>query len=529
VAEQDEVYDQIAREAIEHALGRTFENPEAVPRRDAFIRDATDLLARFVAARCGNPGFHSARFFDAVIALSNARTRIRDAARRSRVVERLVEAERRVRTLEVALNDRNEQLVHASTGDVGTLARALADADARIRTLERDLSEARNAAAVAAPPESAGPKTERLARIDAEDFFNDTAEKFEAAASETKEMTYPGALKLDEPIRAARLAPEDGIDPEKRIAALKAELEARQKAESAVRTEKEQLELERDALNAQMRQLADREKPLRDAKAAIGRERDDALMKIQELEKELHALEESHEDVLARVRADRTAIERERDDALRGRAAAGELKKSLEQELVLANQERDAARGELAEKDAARARAEARAEKADELRKQAEALAARESTLGARARRDRDEVRAERDRIKGQIAELVAVKARHEALLTALEQEKDAPLEVVLAKTATRHELVLAHEPPEWDLVLERVQGLAARGNGVSLAATAWAERVRAARARYEVLVGKALEGEGSAAGILELACIVTAHEDDRRSLDLIEALVPSA
>jgi predicted nucleic acid-binding Zn-ribbon protein len=535
-AEQNEqVYDQIAREAIEHALGRTFENPEAVPRRDAFIRDATDLLARFVAARCGNPGFHSARFFDAVIALSNARTRIRDAARRSRVVERLVEAERRVRALENALRDRNEQLVQASSGsDATTLARAISDADARIRTLEHELSEARNRAADLPPrderrDDGITAPTRQLDQLDAEEIFRDSAEGGDEAGEETGhiQIEVPGEPARREPPRdpiTPTSRPRD-LEPERRLAGLKAELDAKTEEARKLHTEKEQVELERDALQAQIEQIAAREAPLREAKAAVGRERDALVARVADLEKELE--QRVRELSLERdsLVHDKALIERERDEIVRSRSSLGELKRQVEQELALAQQDREQLRGVAAEKEAARTRAIAEGERAHEARRGAEARIDRESTAAARARRERDEARGERDRLRAVNAELGAFKDRWEQLSRALGADPQAPIETVLDVIARRHEVVLAHEPPAWDELRSRLERLGAK-DGLAQDARAWVARLEDARGRYEKLVAGATNGGVTASALMEIARIVTAREEESRALDLLESVV---
>ncbi len=543
----DQVYDQIAREAIEHALGRTFENPEAVPRRDAFIRDATDLLARFVAARCGNPGFHSARFFDAVIALSNARTRIRDAARRSRVVERLVEAERRVRALEGALRDRNEQLVQASKASadgrddgaqLATLARAIADADARIRTLERELSDARNKAADTEPPKdsSGGPPTVHLDRLDAAEIFDKEAEedgeKTDAIKIEVPPVP-PDRLKavgttrfvFDPPADEAlpksagpawqqpSANPDLALEPERRLVALKAEYKQLQDDLAKLRAAKEQVELERDALNAQIEQVAQREAPIREAKAALGRERDQLLARVGELEREREEM-----------RREKAIVERDRDEIVRSRSALGELKRSVEQELQLAQNEREQLRTAIADKEAARQKAIGDSERAHEARRAAETRIDRESTAAARARRERDDVKVDRDRLKARDAELGAYETRWKELVTALGADPASSVESVLAAVARRHEVVVAHEPLEWDDVRARLERLRVRSDGVESHAKQWLARIDEARGRYESLVAGASNGGTTASMLLEIARIVSAHEEDRRALEVIEA-----
>lgn len=532
MAESNEAYDQIAREAIEHALGRTFENPEAVPRRDAFIRDATDLLARFVAARCGNPGFHSARFFDAVIALSNARTRIRDAARRSRVVERLVEAERRVRALENALTTRNEQLVTAANArgkgsddaaQAATLARAIADADARIRTLERELSDARNKAADSAPEESsaAGPPTVQLDKLDADEiFFKDEADATDAIKIEIPPAALPES-RLVEPIarpgieRAAATSAtgEMSQDPERRFVALKAEQKALLDELARMRADKEQVELERDALQAQIDQVVQREGPLREAKAALGRDRDALLARVAELERERDE-----------GRREKTLAERDRDEIVRSRSALGELKRSVEQELALAQQEREQLRVAISDKETARQKAIVDSERAHEARRAAEQRIDRESTAAARARRERDDIRAERDRLKARDAELSLFEERWTTLVEALGADPAAPLDDVLRAVARRHELVVAHDPVEWDEVRGRLERLRDRGDGVETHAKAWLVRIEKERARYDSLLAVAQNGSNTASTLLEIAKIVTTHEGDRRALEVIEA-----
>ncbi len=535
-------YDRIAREAIEHALGHTFENPEAVPRRDAFIRDATDLLARFVAARCGNPGFHSARFFDAVIALSNARTRIRDAARRSRVVERLVEAERRVLSLEHALHDRNEQLVKAAAprgesedgAQLATLARALADADARIRTLERELSDERNKAAAGPARESEDdPRSEdttvALDRLDAAAIVGAAVPEAEDDGEVTDKLRLelppaPGAggasthaerpPPAPAPERAERTGPGGFvIDPERRIVALKAEQRGLEEEVARMKTAKEQVELERDALQAQIDQLTQREAPLREAKLVLGRERDGLVARVGELERERDSVED-----------EKQALERDRDDVIRSRSALGELKRSADQELALAQQEREQLREIVSEKDAARARATAEAERAHEARRAAEQRIDRESTTAARARRERDDARADRDRLKAGQESLRAFKERWESLALTLGAEPDAPLEAILAAIARRHEVVLAHEPLEWDALKARVERLREHGDGVTAHADAWLARLAEARSRYESLLEGTQNGNQTASALLEIARLVTTHSDDLRTLDLLEA-----
>ncbi len=581
---EEQVYDQIAREAIEHALGRTFENPEAIPRRDAFIRDATDLLARFVAARCGNPGFHSARFFDAVIALSNARTRIRDAARRSRVVERLVEAERRVRSLETALQDRNEQLVAAAgnaqgggddAAQVATLARALADADARIRTLERELGDERNKAASGPGEGGSRANTALLDRLDAEEFLDETGKAVTEGARPAKafDPEQTDSLKLEMPspppaprtqtarVALAAASRELVHEPERRFAALRGEMQALEEALGKAKAEREQLELERDALQAQLDQVVQREAPLREAKAAIGRDRDALAARVPELERERDALAAKLADrekvlsaklaelegdltaklaelarerdvLLARVaelererevvRGEKVALERDRDDIVRSRSALSELKKAVEQELALAQQEREELRRLNAEKEAARARANADSERAHESLRAAEVRIDRESTAAARARRERDERSAERDRLKSANAELRAFKERFEQLALALGADPAAPLPEVLREIGRRHEVVLAHERPEWEPLRARVEGLKAK-DALATEAEAWIARLDAARARYDTLMAAAESGAESASSLLELARIVTTHEDDLRALDLLD------
>jgi DNA repair exonuclease SbcCD ATPase subunit len=540
LAETTDDYDRIAREAIEHALGHTFENPEAVPRRDAFIRDATDLLARFVAARCGNPGFHSARFFDAVIALSNARTRIRDAARRSRVVERLVEAERRVHALERALHDRNEQLVQAAAprgesedgAQLATLARALADADARIRTLERELSDERNKAAAGPDGEGAGAEDGRadeatltLDRLDAAAITAGVVGRVGAGA-EDDEVTDKFRLEVPPPPAAAAppppaAAPERTgpgglvLDPERRIAALKAEQRGLEEEVARMKTAKEQVELERDALQAQIDQLTQREAPLREAKLTLGRERDSLVARVGELERERDSVED-----------EKRALERDRDEVIRSRSALGELKRSADQELTLAQQEREQLREIVSEKDAARARATAEAERAHEARRAAEQRIDRESTTAARARRERDDARTERDRLKAGQESLRAFKERWESLAQTLGAEPDSPLEAVLAAIARRHEVVLAHEPLEWDALRGRVERLREQGDGIASHADAWLTRLADARSRYETLLEGTENGNQTASALLEIARLVTTHADDLRTLDLIETLL---
>ncbi len=305
------------------------------------------------------------------------------------------------------------------------------------------------------------------------------------------------------------------LEPERRIVALKAEQRGLEEEVARMKTAKEQVELERDALQAQIDQLTQREAPLREAKVVLGRERDALVARVGELERERDSVED-----------EKQALERDRDDVIRSRSALGELKRSADQELALAQQEREQLREIVSEKDAARARATAEAERAHEARRAAEQRIDRESTTAARARRERDDARADRDRLKAGQESLRAFKERWESLALTLGAEPDAPLEAVLAAIARRHEVVLAHDPLEWDALRERVERLRERGDGVTAHAEAWLARLAEARSRYESLLEGTQNGNQTASALLEIARLVTTHSDDLRTLDLVEALL---
>ncbi|HZV02679.1 MAG TPA: hypothetical protein VFF73_38585, partial [Planctomycetota bacterium] len=202
-----------------------------------------------------------------------------------------------------------------------------------------------------------------------------------------------------------------------------------------------------------------------------------------------------------------------------------ELKRQVEQELSLAQQEREQLRAVAAEKETARTRAIADSERAHDARRAAEARIDRESTAAARARRERDEARAERDRLRAVNAEIAVFKDRWEQLAGALGADPGAPLEAVLDAIARRHEVVLAHEPPAWDELKLRLERLGSK-DGLAQDARAWVARLEDARGRYEKLVAGATNGGVTASALMEIARIVTAREEEARALDLLESVV---
>ncbi|MBI3723641.1 hypothetical protein HY251_06765 [bacterium] len=90
--------------------------------------------------------------------------------------------------------------------------------------------------------------------------------------------------------------------------------------------------------------------------------------------------------------------------------------------------------------------------------------AQREATAAARARHDALEARLERDRLKLELLELRPVRARHEELMEALSQDAGAPVDAVVRALARRSEVVLVHEPPDFQEVASRLERARARG-----------------------------------------------------------------
>ncbi len=82
---------------------------------------------------------------------------------------------------------------------------------------------------------------------------------------------------------------------------------------------------------------------------------------------------------------------------------------------------------------------------------------------------------------------------------------------------ARRHEIVLAHEPPDWDAaaaVLARARD-EARTPAEADDAKARLERLTHARTRYEALATRAETGTVLARELVELVRLLDAHERD--------------
>lgn len=462
-----EPFDQVAREVLEKALGATFEDDDAVPRRESFLRDATDVLSQFVAARTGNPGFHSARFFDAVVALAAARDRIKEAARRSRVVERLIEAERKLTVLEQRLRDRDEQMTALAKGDAAPVARALAAAEARLASLEEELAETRH---LLAEKQADRPQGPRDGHVD---------------------------------------PPDSGLFPVARAVALPGE-----PTPPRVESEPELAALERDALRAQLEQIVEREKAVRAERNALKAERDE--------------LKAERDGLAARATAappdDRLrALERERDEAASARSLVEAAKRTLDQELSVAKAEILSLKQIVAGREQGRDRSTERLEDSLARARSLESSLHRETQDGSRARRERDDLRLERDRLRAAVQELAAVRDAHRELLSALGVPSDLTPDRALDELARRREVVLVHEPPAWDSAvrgLERVRDRAP--STASAEARARLARQASLRARYEVLRG----GRGVAQEMLELQRVLAQHEEDLRWAEAIEAVL---
>jgi chromosome segregation ATPase len=471
VGDTSEAYDRVAREVLEQALGQTFEDRDAIPRRDAFVRDATAVLAHFVAERCGNPGFHSARFFDAVVALAGARDRIKDAARRSKVVERLIETQRKLAALEQRLRQRDEQMTALAKDDAGPVAKSLAAAEARLVTLEDELLEMRRLLAEK-PSEPARAPVRETRPLDARGSGRpeDDTTRWATESTPSAPIALPG-----EPARRAR---RPASEPD----------------------EAELVELERDALRAQLEQIVEREKAVRADRNALKQERDDLAARVKQLDRS--------------GSSSRRETELERSEALRARAATEGLKKAAEHEVALARAEVETLKQELADLRGSARTATFSAEERQEL----EAAVERESREATRSRRERDDLRAERDRLRSVLGELVLVRERHLDLLSSLGIPPDLAPERVQDELSRRRELVFVHEPPAWEDASRALERVRERGpTQAASEARARLGRQEQARARYGALRGALGGARGSVTDLLELSLLVAAHEEDVR------------